>query len=185
MPISTWEELKMSKNIRLNSRMQSKESFAYTANSIVEIAQQTGKKIFAFSSSHICEGQDAIILEIAKYISENIEKIFLLNVSITEDLKPKAIDFIKSDIEKLDIAYASNLSTTQFVDALTDMKDKYEMIFVSIDPLNIFAQALQYAKFCEGIFLLEKKHYTKYSEYEKTLSLLQQHDITSDGVIIY
>lgn len=66
---------------------------------------------------------------------------------------------------------------------LEKMRNNHKYIIVNLPPISISSEAMEIARECDTLVLVEKYAHTKYSEFEKTLAIIKQENINLAGVI--
>ena len=79
--------------------------------------------------------------------------------------------------------YRGNEKITTLLNKISNEK-KLGMFFLELKPITYFAAALEKAKKCNGVVLLETYGDTYYTELDKAVSLLDENHISVAGVVI-
>lgn len=170
-------------NYSIDKKAKSKQAIMYASNAIIDLLSRIDKNIIAVSSSiKDKEYRLHIMRNIASEIEGLGKKTALIN-----------IDFSNKTVEEDEIDSKGNLykrtvvnpSVKEFNLLVDELKNKYDVVIVNVPPIRVFSNALQYAKICENIILIEKYLYTRYNEFEETLDLLKQNYVNVLGIITY
>lgn len=159
-----------------------KQSILYATAHMCNILNTTNNKIFGVTSTlDNIETKKFIIQEISKSMSKmhNLKVLnCICNVGSEKDL---GIEYMQDN----SIDMVVNVNFTNINDILKENEYKYDVIFVILDPVNLFANALSCAKFCDSVIMVERYLYSKYNDYEKSLLYLKDNNIEVSGVITY
>lgn len=152
------------------------ESFKYTSNSILRMLPDLDDKLVAFTSSaNECSYYDTLkkVFEILKREEDRICVIY------------SYINSGEPNLKEVDCGHfiAENLKSSEFQKLVDECKKKFDKIFVVVPTVIVYADALEYAKICANVILVEKYMRSKYSEYENTLDVLKNVGINICGVI--
>lgn len=167
-------------NYSISKVQKHNQSILYAANYINNIMSNTGHKIFAISSTlKNMDTRKIIINQISKGMI-NTYNYKVLNC-FCNDKNSSEIEYINEN----SIDSVVNVGFKNLENVLKENHDKYDIIFVMLEPVNVFADALGCAKLCDSIIMIERYLYSKYNEFEKSLVYLKDNDINIDGVITY
>ncbi len=155
---------------------RSDESLKYTSNSILRMLPDLDDKLIAFTSSaNECSYYDTLkkVFEILKLKEDKICVIY------------SYINSGEPNLREVDCGHfvAENLKSGEFKKLVDECKKKFDKIFVVVPTVIVYADALEYAKICANVILVEKYMRSKYSEYENTLDVLKNFGINICGVI--
>lgn len=158
-------------------RTKEKESMKYVSNAVYNMVSDN--KIIAVSSTllntkSIYEISEDIIKEISKHSNK---KILLINCGLETNKESK------TDEELFNIKHFPNLDVNEIKGALKENKDLYSKIFINIPSVNTYSDALEIAKECGNIILIEKYSYSKYKNFEETIMNLKENNIKISAVV--
>lgn len=165
-------------NLKKKRNSEIEESHKYAANTLSHIAAQKNKKIFAVTSSCFRLPYRSI----AKNIFEKVSgKSLLLDVYIDGGEKETVDQVTKfGDRHKIKLV---NVSQKTFKRIICENESSYDIILCIIPPVDLKADALEYAKICKNAVLIEKYTWSRYEDYENSLLRLKNANINIDGVI--
>lgn len=163
-------------NTKLSKKAKEKESIIYVSNSLAEKISRSENKYFAVSSSFLnveltADISEKLLFNIAKKLDK---KALLINCMSGKD--------VKDESGVLDKKYIECLDEKGVKDCIKE-NDGYDLVFVSLPSVNVFANSLEIANICKNIILIEKCMYTKYKSFEETLLHLEEKDIDITAVI--
>lgn len=165
---------------KISKSQKQKQSILYAAGYIHNIISDTDNKVFAVSSTlDNFNMRKFIITQISKNMSETYScKVLNCFCSLENGSKPEYIN--KNSVDSVINVNLKNLSNV-----LDENRDKYDVIFVLLEPVNIFAQSLNCARLCDSAIMIERYLYSKYKEFEKSLMYFAENNINVSGVITY
>lgn len=169
---------------KLSKKEKQAESFHYTANSLSDLIERSEGSVFAFTSTLFNQTLKTSVCR--KLLEETStspgKKVLLLTIDLKKEKTfPQKDDSKKCFDEEVLLGEACN----EFKSILEERKSKYDLVFLNLPPVNIFAAALESAKLCDGVILIERYSYTKYCNYEQSLLYLKENHIPIIGVIPY
>lgn len=155
---------------------RSDESLKCTSNSVFRLLAGLDDKSIAFTSSaNECSYYDTLkkVFEILKLKEDKICVIY------------SYIDSGESSLKEVDCGHfvAKNLKSDEFKKLVDECRKKFDKILVVVPTVTVYADALEYAKICANVILVEKYMCSKYLEYENTLDVLENVGINVCGVI--
>ena len=155
------------------STYSKKESYKNIANNLICALKEEKKNVFAFVSSS-CN-----LNEIVSCIgAEASKKVKALVVNVCFDGEPKN----SLDSKDVKIITTSGLAEN-FENDLLKYKSEFDLILVSLNSILTKAEALEYAKVCEEIIIIEKCTECYYADYENMLAGFKAIGISPRGVI--
>ena len=155
------------------STYSKKESYKNIANNLICTLKEENKNVFAFVSSS-CN-----LNEIVSGIgAEASKKVKTLIVHVCFDDEPKS----SSDSKDVKIITTSGLAEN-FENELLKYKSEFDLILVFLNSILTKAEALEYAKVCEEIIIIEKCTECYYADYENMLASFKAAGIRPRGVI--
>ena len=153
----------------------------YLARNVLECAQNDHLKIFAITTSTKQKDlKEDACYKLANALYQEGKKVLLIKAAVSQD--DQANDFNHASF---DYIYKANLKSEELSQLLTKSRENYDLIFVDIAPVNMYAQSLEYAKLCESLILVERYAFSKYKYFERTLTILKGNNIPVCGVISY
>lgn len=155
------------------STYSKKESYKNIANNLICALKEEKKNVFAFVSSSCNLGE--IVSSIG---AEASKKVKTLVVNVCFDGEPKK----SLNCEDVKVINTSSLAE-DFENDLLKYKSEFDLILVSLNSILTKAEALEYAKVCEEIIIIEKCTECYYSDYENMLAGFKAINITPRGVI--
>lgn len=157
------------------------QSYLYISNAILDTLNRREISVIGITSSFMDKKSKDIICEnISSCICKKDRQVCLINSYI--DINNKNYILNESKIENLKIIKTQNINVNK-LEELIDKESNNYLVMVSLPPINIFAEALEYAKICKNIILIEKYCHSKYSDFENTLYILNQNNISVLGII--
>ncbi len=172
--------MNLSKLFNSNSKDDKQESYKYVANRLIDVYRKDRKKVFSFTSSSMSK---EACLEVVKKFSDQISEKGLNTLIIQACISDKKDIIEVSDIKEKSLLTFNNLDPYELKKIIIEKQDDYDFILVLIPSVILKADALEYAKFCDKIILIEKYMYCYYSSYEETLLRLKSAGIKPYGVI--
>lgn len=167
---------------RLNKKDTQTQAVSYCAHNLLDVAEQKQYKVFAVSTStQFKQYKEEMCRQTAAFLCQNGHKVTIIRLDWKEDANSK------TEIQRdayTDIC-ACNLSTEAFVELLLKERESADLVLVDMPPVALLSQALEYAKQCDTVLLVEKYAYSKYKEFEKTLCILKEHGLQVCGVVSY
>lgn len=166
-------------------RRQSKlnQSYLYISNSILDILKDKEIKVIGITSSFVDKKSKSIICEnICKNICDKGYKVCLITAYV--DINSKNYNLHEIVEKNIKIIRTQNISENKLQE-LINKEEEDSVVVVDISPINIFAQALEYAKVCKSVILVEKYCHSRYDEFENTLDILKQNNINALGIITH
>lgn len=170
------------KNYKLSKDNKEKQSLSYISNFMCNIISENEESLFTISSTLRQNGPIYNISEkLIKEISERLNNKILLidflinNQDLTQPTNDEPIILNKKYVPNLDLNILNKI--------IEENINKFDVIFVNIPPVNIFSNALEAAKICRNIILIEKCSYTRYKDFEESLLYLKENSITISAVI--
>ena len=164
-------------------RVKLAQSYLYVSNAVISILESKKIKVIGITSSLECEKANSIICEnICKNICDKENKVCLIFADLNTDGKDSKID--ESINGNLKTIKAVNINKSELEGLIEREKDEFAVV-VSFPSPNVFAEALEYAKVCKNVLLVEKYCYSKYGDFENTLDILKQNGISPLGIIAY
>lgn len=164
------------------------QSYLYVANFLYDLSRKSEKHIYAFTSSIVQDDEKYIICKnICNKICGNNIKVLFVNATIDLSTKQK-FEFNKSvkDNDNLfDQINIYNSEKFKLQEIIEKNFKNYDMILVNIPNIIYMADALEYAKICKNIILIEKHGKSNYSDFENVLSISHQNGLNIDGIITY
>lgn len=172
---------KNNKSIDRNTKQL--QSVMYAANRIVNLTDENNINVLSISSSIKDKNTETnIISDIVSQIIKLDKKVAFIDISFSgEETKESNIDSSDSLYKKTIV----NPETKKLSLLIDELKNKYDIVIVNIPPVRIFANALQYAKICGNIILIERYLYSKHKNFQETLDLLKQNNVDIKGIITY
>ena len=168
-------------NFRKKKNAEIDESYKYTANALSDIITQKSKKIFAITSSCTREFYRLVAENIFKKVVIENTRSLLIDVRIDNDRQEFVGSVVQSgDKDKISLV---NVSKKTFRKIICDNEANYNTILAVIPPVILKADALEYAKVCKNVILIEKYMYSHYEDYENSLLQLKNTGINVEGVI--
>ncbi len=169
---------------KLSKKEKQAESFHYTTNSLSALIEKSEGSVFAFTST--LSNQTLKLSVCRKLLKEMTailgKKVLLLTIDLKQEKTPPQ----KDDPEKcFDEEILLSETSNELKSILEERKSKYDLIFLNLAPVNIFSAALESAKLCDGVILIERYSYTKYRNYEQSLLYLKENHVPITGVIPY
>ena len=159
------------------------QSYLYISNAILDTLKNREVKVIGITSSFIDKKSKDIICEnICKRICKKDIQICLIDSYI--DINNKNYTLNESRSESLKIIKTQNIKVNK-LEELIGKESNNSLVIINLPPINIFAEALEYAKICKNIILIEKYFHSKYSDFENTLDILNQNNISVLGIIPY
>lgn len=159
------------------------QSYLYISNSMMDILKDREIKVIGLTSSFTDKKSKDIICEnICKHICNRGSKVCLITAYV--DINNKNYTFHEAVDNNLKIIRTQNISESK-LEELIDKEKDHSAVIINISPINIFAQALGYAKICKNVLLLEKYCHSRYDEFENTLDILKQNNINALGIITH
>lgn len=159
------------------------QSYLYISNAILEILNSREIKVIGLTSSFTDKKSKDIICEnICKRMCKKDIQICLIDSYI--DINNKNYTLNESKSESLKIIKTKNINVNK-LEELINKESNNSLVTINLPPINIFAEALEYAKICKNIILIEKYCHSKYSDFENTLDILNQNNISVLGIIPY
>jgi hypothetical protein len=157
------------------------QSYLYISNAILDILKGREIKVIGMTSSFTDKkGKDIICENICKNICKKGNKICLITTGIDINNKNYGLDeAADSDFKKIK---TQNISANKLEELINKEKNN-ALVLISLPPVNIFAEALEYAKVCKNILLVEKYCHSKYNEFENAIDILKQSNISALGII--
>lgn len=171
----------MSVRYTLSASDLQQQAFQYVVNRLLEFIDRDHKKIFAFSTSNSYKAQkDNITKALAELSQQKGKRVLYVQC----DQLSSGTDSIMLNTEQgVDVLQEPTVETLKLF--LHENRSLYDMIILNLSPILYAAQASEYAKLSDGVFLLERYVYSQYSNYENTLLALKQQSISILGVIPY
>ena len=166
-------------------RRQSKlnQSYLYISNSILDILKDKEIKVIGITSSFVDKRTKGIICEnICKNICGKGDKVCLITAYV--DINNKNYNLHEIVENNIKIIRTQNISENKLQE-LIDKEKEDSVVVVDLSPINIFAEALEYAKVCKNVILVEKYCHSRYDEFENTLDILKQSNINTLGIITH
>ena len=179
-------------------------------NLLFLLAQNKGK-VIALSSSDAGEGKSTTSINLAVSFAQLNKKVLLIDAdmrrsSVHKKLKLDNTNGLSNAIagfvpyeeaihkytDYLDIMTAGPippnpselLSYTSFDELLTNLKEKYDYIFIDTPPVNIVSDALILAPKTDGLILLVRNGFTPHDELEHALASAKMANINVLGAIM-
>lgn len=169
-----------SSNYSISKVQKQNQSILYAANYINNIMRDTNHKVFAISSTlKNLNTRKFIINQVSRGMINTYNYKVLNCFCSVKDCSE--IEYINEN----SVDSVVNVSLKNLENVLKENYDKYDVIFVMLEPVNVFADALSCAKLCDSIIMIERYLYTKYNKFEKSLMYLKNNDINVAGVITY
>lgn len=155
---------------------QNEQSYAFAANAILETVDNQGGNTLALTSSNTNkEGQWAVAANIADKLRSHC-RVLLIYVTPQGDGEIAVKD---------GVAKADNPSPEKLGAFLKEKKETADILLLCLPPVRLYAQALEYAKMADKLYLVERTCHSTYGGFEKTLGLLSTYDIHPAGTILY
>ncbi len=155
------------------SNYSKKESYKNIANNLICALKEEKKSVFAFVSSS-CNLSE-IVGMIGQEASKKV-KTLVVNVCFDGEAKNSL------DLKDVKIVNASGLAEN-FENDLLKYKSEFDLILVSLNSILTKAEALEYAKVCKEIIIVEKCTECYYADYENMLAGFKTAGINPRGVI--
>lgn len=159
--------------LKNKSAYSKKESYKHIANNLVCALKEENKNVFAFVSSSCNLGE--IVGNIGAEASKKV-KTLVVNVCL-DDAQEKPLN--SKDVKTVN---ESGLAE-KFEKDLSEYKSEFELILVSLNSILTKAEALEYAKVCKEIIIVEKCTKCYYADYENMLAAFKTTGISPRGVI--
>lgn len=157
-----------------------KQGYKYISNAIIKMCEEDNISPIGITSSIDKSTQKYdICRNICIEICENGRNVVLINA----DMRFNQSKNIKSYHEGFREISLVDFKVSELRCILKEEKDKGDIIIVNIPPVIVLADALEYAKVCENILLIERYSYSKYKDYEKTILLLKRSEVVISGAI--
>lgn len=150
-----------------------KESYKHIANNLICALKEEKKNVFAFVSSS-CNLNEIV----SKIGAEAAKKVKTLVVNVCFDSEPKN----SLDSKDVKIINTSGLAEN-FQNDLLKYKSEFDLVLISLNSILTKAEALEYAKICEEIVIIEKCTECYYADYENMLAGFKTIGINPRGVI--
>lgn len=163
---------------RQTKEEQNEQSFAFAANAILKESDGEGCITVLLTSSYSQQGEQAVIAEkLAAHLKER-RRVLLISVD------PQQQKLTEISIQD-GMAQAGNPSPEKLADFLAGQKESVDIILLNVPPVRLFANALEYAGQADHLYLVEPVRRTVYSEFEKTVGLLESRGLKPSGTILY
>jgi|GEM_PF-6212955 len=170
----------MKNNYKLKKNEKKEQAVEFCAGNLTNLTQKENKKIFAVSTSTKNKNiKENVIESLSKTLSEDGKKVLIIKIGVNGE------QFCEQKDTLYPIINRENIHPSELLELLSVEKDEYDIIFVDIPPVILFAKAVEYAKHCDCVLLVEKYLYSKYMDFEKTLSVLNGQDVLVSGIITY
>ncbi|MDR1628419.1 MAG: hypothetical protein LBR79_06580 [Oscillospiraceae bacterium] len=159
------------------------QSYLYVSNAILDISANREINVIGMASSFTDKkGKDTICENVCENICKQGNKICLITADI--DINDKNYDLNETAGDGFKKIKTQNISVNKLKE-LVEKEKNNDLVIINLPPVNIFAQALEYAKICKNILLIEKYCHSKYDEFENTIDILKQNNIAVLGIITY
>lgn len=156
------------------------ESLKYIANSFVRFSQDGEGNVIGVTSSLDCSVSK---LDICGKICSKITNKGLSSFLI--DVNRRSSENIYKEQEFKSVICKDNILVNELVEIINDVKTKNDIVLVNIPCIIISADAVEYARVCDRITLVEKYMYSKYKDFEDGLEKLKSNQIKVDGVVTF
>lgn len=173
--------IKNSKSIARSTKQL--QSVMYAANRIVNLIDENNISVLSISSSINDKNTETYIInDIISQITKLDKKVAFIDISFSKEGTKE------SNVNSSDSLYkktTANPETKELNLLIDELKNKYDIVILNVPPINIFANALKYAKICGNVILIERYLYSKHKGFQETLDLLKQNNIDLKGIITY
>lgn len=175
--------LKINNYGKLKKSSKIEQSYLYTANKIFDISKSKKINVVGISSSFTDKKSvDIICRNICKRICKKEIKTCLISANI--DLSSNKCSLDETLDGNLKIIKSQNISSENLEKLISEEKSS-SFVVINLAPVNIFAQALEHAKICKNIILVEKYCYSKYKDFENTIDILKLNGVDILGIIAH
>ena len=165
-----------------NNHYNKEECYKHIVNNLISCLKEEKIKTIGFVSSNLKESFLVDIVEnLAAAASQKRINTFVMNAcfdsncasSLSEKSKLKGIKFIE----------VRNALSQEFEKELLKHKDSCDLVLVAINSITTKSEALEFAKVCKEIIIVEKCTKCYYSNYENMLLNFKTANIKPRGVI--
>lgn len=169
-------------NLKTKKNSKIDESYKYIANSLDDIIMQKNANVLAITSSYSNNFYRLVAENIVKkMISDDTRSLLMIDADVDDD-KKEFVSLITST-EKIFKMNMVNVGKKEFKKIICENEANYDIIISVIPQVILKADALEYAKICKNVILIEKYMYSYYEDYENSLLQLKNANINIEGVI--
>lgn len=167
----------------LNKKEKLIYSIRYISNCLMKLSEDgAGNVIGVTSSLPYKNSKIEICKKICNKIKDTQNKLMFIDIDLNFKDNKKIYEKGNENFREV---YLLNWNSQEVLDFIKKEKENYYIIIVNIPPVSIIEEAIEYAKTCGRVVLLERYMYTTYKEYEEILIKLKTQNIKIDGVITY
>lgn len=90
---------------------------------------------------------------------------------------------VESANNRCKITTLNNFTAKQLSSLIKENESDYDLILVSVPCVLVWSEALEYAKVCKNLILVEKYMYSYYKDYKNLLYELENSEVIPRGVV--
>ena len=170
---------------KMTKQEKQKQSFLFASNALADKIKESGKKVFFVGSTLSNEPlKEKIFRKLLSNIAKTASKKILFITTCEDAVSSKETNKSSSSPRYKEYAL-QNFTRDRLKSTLNKKSAEYDLVFVDLPSINVFSNALECAKLCDGAILLEKYSYITYKEFEQILYHLKECAIPVVGVITY
>ena len=159
-----------------------KESYKYLANRILSICEKEKIKILGLTSTNNkCDFQNQVLENLYEVFLEKDIKVLVVHAVISAE--GDMGENVESANNRCKITTLNNFTAKQLSLLLKENASDYDLILVSVPCVLVWSEALEYAKVCKNLILVEKYMYSYYKDYKNLLYELENSEVIPRGVV--
>jgi hypothetical protein len=168
----------------MNKINKNKEQLLFCVHRIIDAKKKYNQKYFAIAPSCPDENyMNSLCEKLGSAFYTQNQKVLIADIKCEGDRidENSAADICKG--EYFDSVKLDYIKAEAFDAFLTEQAENYDIILVKLPPIQIFAQALEYAKVCRKVFLTVRYLYSTHKDIDRIMALSQNNQIDICGAI--